>query len=82
MFKWKVTQSKNKSNILQTRVLRGTYSRLYPFGHNDFLLNYPEDFEDVSWIQMKEKWVEQAGFHIGMVLNIEVSDRRLIITPA
>ncbi len=82
MFKRKATKSKTKSYNLQTRVLRGTYSRLYPFGHDDFFVNDAEVFEDVSWIQMKEKWVENAGFHIGMVLNIEVSERRLIITPA
>ncbi len=81
MFKRKATKSKIKSYNLQTRVLRGTYCRLYPSGHDDLFVNDAKAFEDVSWIQMKEQWVENAGFHIGMVLNIEVSERRLIITP-
>lgn len=34
---------------------------------------------DVPWLNVNGLWLERAGFGIGQVIEIEVSERRLII---
>ncbi|NKC10800.1 MAG: type I addiction module toxin, SymE family [Gammaproteobacteria bacterium] len=36
----------------------------------------------VPWIQLKGYWLDQAGFTVGIELEIKISQQRMVITPA
>jgi len=47
--------------------------------HGKSRLNANRQNRDVPWLNVNGLWLERAGFGVGQVIEIEVSDRRLII---
>ena len=47
--------------------------------HGKSRRNITQPSRDVPWLNVNGLWLERAGFCVGQVIEIEVSDRRLII---
>ena len=47
--------------------------------HGKYRRNITQPSRDVPWLNVNGLWLERAGFGVGQVIEIEVSDRRLII---
>ena len=47
--------------------------------HGKSRLNVKGRNRDVPWLNVNGLWLERAGFGVGQVIEIEVSERRLII---
>jgi len=45
-------------------------------------LDYKPDGPDVPWIRLSGQWLERAGFAISSKARVEVSQGKLVITPA
>jgi toxic protein SymE len=45
-------------------------------------LDYKPDGPDVPWIRLSGQWLERAGFVISGKARVEVSQGKLVITPA